>query len=162
MEQKKRRRRIKQGDVYCIDLGDSVYGYCIALLSPIAGFYDLRTTNLEQDLDFITSHPILFKVPIMKYSYKSDDWHYIGNVELNNDLRKTVYFFKQDPINQSISICYVDADKYTEIPATYEDVKDLERAAVWEPEHVEERLRDHFNGVPNISVEIFRPKPIVS
>lgn len=34
----------------------------------------------------------------------------------------------------------------------------LERAAVWEPEHVEERLRDLYVGKPNIWVEQLKIK----
>ena len=98
----------------------------------------------------------------MNYAFKSEKWHIIGNIELNDNLKQRVYFFKQDMFDHSISIYYEDGIEGIDIPATYEEVKDLERAAVWDPEHVEDRLRDHFNGVPNEWVKQLRPKPSAS
>lgn len=162
MEQKKRRKRIKEGDVIAIDLGNLGYGYGRVLKSSLLAFYDVVTKNLEQDLSAITSHSVLFKLFVMRYAFKSEKWHIIGNIELNDDLKQRVYFFKQDIIDHSISIYYEEGIDGIEIPATYEDVKDLERLAIWDPEHVESRLRDYFNGVPNVWVEQLRPKPFVS
>ncbi|GAA5006624.1 hypothetical protein GCM10023206_12330 [Acinetobacter puyangensis] len=162
VDNKRKRRRVKVGDIFGIDLGDSKYCYCIVLDSPLVGFYDLQVNDLKQDVKFITSHKILFKVWLMKYAFKSEKWHFIGNIELSEELNKRVYFFKQDQFDYSISIYYSEGNESIEIPATYDDVKGLERAAVWDPEHVEDRLRDHFNGVPNVWVEQLKPKPIVS
>lgn len=39
------------------------------------------------------------------------------------------------------------------IRATKEECSGLERSAVWEPEHVEDRLIDHFENRPNKWVE---------
>ena len=41
--------------------------------------------------------------------------------------------------------------------AIAEECVGLERAAVWEPEHVEDRLRDHFAGRSNRWVESLKP-----
>lgn len=32
------------------------------------------------------------------------------------------------------------------LPAIKEEIKGLERAAVWEASHIEDRIRDHYNG----------------
>lgn len=45
---------------------------------------------------------------------------------------------------------------YKQIQASKDEIKDLERAATWEPEHVEERLADHFVGRPNVWVERYK------
>jgi len=42
--------------------------------------------------------------------------------------------------------------------ASRAECEGLERCAVWEPEHVEDRLRDHFAGKPNVWVESLRLK----
>ena len=162
MEQRAKRKRTKEGDVIAINLGNLSYGYGIVLNSSSTGFYNLQTKNLELNVNFITSHSILFKVPVMNSAFKSEKWHIIGNIELNDDLKQRVYFFTRDMFDHSISIYYEDGTEGIDIPATYEEVKDLERAAVWDPEHVEDRLRDHFNGVPNEWVKQLRPKPSAS
>jgi len=38
------------------------------------------------------------------------------------------------------------------------EADELEQAAVWSPNHIEDRLRDHFAGVPNQWVEIMRAR----
>ncbi|MGO3383389.1 MAG: Imm26 family immunity protein, partial [Acinetobacter guillouiae] len=60
MVNQKRRRRIKEGDVFGIELDDSLYGYGVVLNSILMGFYELKTKNLEQDLNRIVSQKILF------------------------------------------------------------------------------------------------------
>jgi len=41
---------------------------------------------------------------------------------------------------------------------TRKESQGLEAAAVWEPEHIEDRLRDHFDGKPNKWLESLRIK----
>lgn len=38
-------------------------------------------------------------------------------------------------------------------PVTVQECEGLERAAVWEAEHVAERIRDHYAGRPNVHLE---------
>ncbi|OTG86996.1 hypothetical protein B9T31_05135 [Acinetobacter sp. ANC 4558] len=160
-----KRRRVKVGDIYGIQLDGNSFGYCIVLEDGITGFFDLKTCELIQDVDIISCKNILFKVWIMKYSYKNGNWFSLGNIKLSEDMKKRVLFFKQDLFDYSqIYIYYEDREKneVIEIPATYEDIRNLERAAVWDFEHIEDRLRDYFNGVPNISVEQLKPKLLKS
>jgi hypothetical protein len=60
-------------------------------------------------------------------------------------------FFKQDPISGELSIYWEEwrDGSWHEEPATLDECAELERAAVWDPVHVEGRLRDHFAGTPN-------------
>ena len=44
-----------------------------------------------------------------------------------------------------------------EWPASPSEIEGLECAAMWEPHHVEERLRDHFAGVPNATCLALKP-----
>ncbi|MGE8532903.1 MAG: immunity 26/phosphotriesterase HocA family protein [Acinetobacter guillouiae] len=98
MVNQKRRRRIKEGDVFGIELDDSLYGYGVVLNSILMGFYELKTKNLEQDLNRIVSQKILFKVCVMKYAFKSKKWNFIDNYAVSDELKEQVYFFKQDPL----------------------------------------------------------------
>jgi hypothetical protein len=45
-------------------------------------------------------------------------------------------------------------------PATKEKIKGLERASVWEANHIEDRIRDYYNGVPCVwlkdDIELFK------
>jgi hypothetical protein len=41
--------------------------------------------------------------------------------------------------------------------ASYGECTSLERAAVWDTEHIEDRLEDYFNGRENKWVESLKP-----
>lgn len=157
-----KRRRVKIGDIFAIDLGGNKYGYGRLLKSPLMEFYDFQSNGIAEDLSIILNNDTIFKVWVMKYAFKSEKWHYIGNVELKNKLEERVLFFKQDHFDYTFSIYYSENNQGIEIPGTYEDVKNLERAAVWDAKHVEDRLRDYFNGVPNVWVEQLKPKLLKS
>jgi hypothetical protein len=62
---------------------------------------------------------------------------------------KRVPRFKKDPINGKLTIYINEA----EFPAEIEECSDLEPAAVWDAEHVEDRLRDHCENQKNIWVK---------
>jgi hypothetical protein len=85
----------------------------------------------------------------MNYAAKSDKWEIIGNFPIDQSLAIPPKFFKQDVISKKFYI-YNDAQ---DIPATKEECVGLERAAVWEPEHVENRLRNYFAGIPDPMTE---------
>jgi hypothetical protein len=96
----------------------------------------------------------------MHYAITSGIWEVVGRVPLSEDLKEIPRFFKQDMMNGAISI-YQEIPElapYYEIPATLAEIEGLECAAVWDPEHVEDRLRDHFAGRPNIWVESLKIK----
>jgi hypothetical protein len=66
------------------------------------------------------------------------------------------FFFKQDSFNGRLFLynsSLLTADQGYECPATLAECSGLERAAVWDPEHVVDRLRDHAAGRPNQWVE---------
>ncbi len=69
-------------------------------------------------------------------------------------------FCKQDIVSGKLYI-YQEVPELAplyERPATTGECIGLEAAAVWEAEHVEDRLRDHFAGQLNKWVEQLRAK----
>lgn len=145
MQNKKVRLRI--GDVLNIDLGNGEYSFARVLETDVA-FYNLKSTHIPS-IQEILSTPILFRIHVMDYAIKSARWPVIGHASLEDELQEPSMYFKQDPINGELSL-YTESDgDYYERPATREECEGLECAAVWDPEHVEDRLRDHFAGVPN-------------
>ena len=74
-----------------------------------------------------------------------------------DEARREEVFFKQDALSGVLLVYSVGAMGSTERPARPEEAAGLERAAVWSAEHVEDRLRDHFDGVPNKPRQTFNP-----
>lgn len=152
MKLKKQKRN--EGDIVEIDLGDGTRSYGRVLPSPLMAFYNLRAKD-TLTLDAIVRAPILFKVDVMNYAIKDRIWPVIGHMPLTPELKESPRFFKKDPINGKLSITITGGGD--EVPATAEECRGLECAAVWEPEHIVGRLKDHFAGRPNVWVERFRP-----
>jgi hypothetical protein len=88
----------------------------------------------------------------MNHAVTRGRWQVIGSVPLSQEERSVpIRFFKQDALTGDLTIYWEGPEpgEVHEVPATREECMGLERAAVWEPEHVEDRLRDHFAGRPN-------------
>ena len=149
------KKKIKRtvGDVVKISLGGDLFCFGHVLEEPLVAFYDLKTDRIPS-LEEILQLPVLFKVWVMNHAIASGTWEVIGHRELSDSLKQPAIFFKQDPISKRVCL-YVNSK---EIPASREQCEGLERAAVWNPEHVEDRLRDHYLGVPNQWVESLKLK----
>jgi len=153
-----KRTRWREGDVVSIDLGGGQICFGRTLKFPLMAFYDIKTDR-ALPVEEIIRHPILFKVWVARYAITKRIWPIIGHFPLEKELQKTPLFFKQDPVTTRL---YIYQDSGRDIPATLEQASGLERAAVWDPEHVVDRLNDHFAGRPDRYAEMRRPKPVLS
>jgi hypothetical protein len=142
------RGRGKVGDVVKIDLGNENFGYGRILLTPLMAFYDFQSQKSILASEVI-QFPVLFIVAVMHKAIKSEKWDLIGNFPLEEHFNIEPKFFKQDIISKKFYIY----DDVKDIPATRENCIGLERAAVWEAIHVENRLRNHFAGLPDPMTE---------
>jgi hypothetical protein len=96
----------------------------------------------------------------MNDAITSGRWEVVGQIEIPEKLKSVPKFCKQDQISGALSI-YQEIDDlapHYERPARAGECDGLETAAVWEAEHIEDRLRDHFSGKPNKWVEQLRIK----
>ncbi len=152
---KGKRKKVKRipGDILRIDIGDGAYCFGRVLETAVA-FYDIKSrTTLKAEE--IISRPIIFTIWVMDYAITKGDWPVIGHAPLEESLKVEPLFYKKDSISKRLVI-YRDSTG-EEIPATPEECEKLECAAAWDPEHVVDRLRDHFAGRPNKWVESLRP-----
>jgi hypothetical protein len=154
MTGKMKRQSEAIGDVVRIDLGDGFHTYARKLEEGIFAFYDCRVKE-ELPIDQIISCPILFQVPVMAYAVKRGRWEVIGRAPLDDVLKNPSPRFMQDALRPQVFSIY---EKGKIRPATKEECVGLEREAVWDPEHVEDRLRDHYAGRKNKWVESLKMK----
>jgi Immunity protein 26 len=157
-------RHIKSapGSVVAIDLGNRETTFGRSLNSPLFEFFDCRAASGESpELAAIMGSPVLFRINIMAYAVKSGRWPVIGIVPLSpNELSHEEVFFKQDAISGAFSLYWTDfttKESFSE-KSSLEECMRFERAAVWDPDHAEDRLRDHYAGRPNKWVESLRPR----
>lgn len=99
--------------------------------------------------------PVAFRIWVMDFGFKSGRWPIVANAPLETELLKPAQYFMQDVISGEFSIY----DPKRPRPATYEQCVNLENAAGWSAENVEQRLMDRAAGRPNRSVETLKARP---
>lgn len=144
-------KRVKQrpGDVLKIDLGDGSYSYAQVGPEPVIIFFD-GTYRTEQPPEEAVRDPVAFRICVMNYAVTTGLWPVVGRAELTTENAAEPFFYKQDSISGRLYLYHSSfAATNFERPASLLECEALECAAVWEPEHVIERLRDHFAGREN-------------
>ncbi len=136
-----------------IPLSNTEHGYARILEGSLFAFYDVKTDK-DLPLPEVQFKPILFKIWVMRSAVTSGRWKIVGTTPLEENLKVEPHFFKIDPLNKKLSIYFHDKES----PATVEECRGLECAAVWSAEHVEDRLRDYYAGQPNKWVESMKIK----
>jgi hypothetical protein len=148
-----KRVRRREGDILRIDLGDGSHSYAQVAEEPLIIFFDGRFTE-EQPLERVSRLPVLFRLTVMNYAVTRGIWPVIGHHPLAADNAEEPFFYQQDAISGRLALYHSSfSDTNYERPASLAECEGLECAAVWEPEHVEDRLRDYYNGRPNEWVE---------
>jgi hypothetical protein len=146
-----KRQRRRAGDVVRIDLGAGFHTYARVLPDPLFAFYDCRRVG-EASMPEILASQILFRLAVMNHAVKAGRWPVIGHEPLKGEMLILRPNFIQDPIDKRFFSVYENGI----IPAARGQCRGSERASVWEPEHVEDRLRAHYAGSVNHIVELLK------
>jgi hypothetical protein len=146
-----RKRRRTPGDVFKVALDQERAAFGLVLDEPLVAFFDLTRSAADvPGVEEIVASPIAFRIWVVNRPLIDGTWPIVGHVTVPSSLRERPWFFKQDPMSTKLSVLRTGAE---EIEATPEQVAGLERAAVWDPRHVVDRLTDHFERRPNKWVE---------
>ena len=140
-----RSQRIAIGDIVRIELDNDSHSYACVLPHASFAFYDY-CGNEELPIEEIVRKPILFFAAVMARATKTGRWSKEGHCELDPHLAPPPKFI-QDPLNPKSFSLYFNDGRI--VPSSREECTGLERCSVWEPEHIEERIRDHFAGREN-------------
>jgi hypothetical protein len=144
------------GDFLKVRLPDGNLGYLRVLDKASVAVYDV-TTEKALDVIEIIKHDILFIVAIYKDVIVDGRWEKIGHLPLEEGLKELPMKFIQDEFNPDYFELY-NPNSGDIKPAKKADCFGLERASVWEGEHVEERIVDNFNSRTNTWVEKMKIK----
>lgn len=135
-----------------LDDGWTYYGRLLAF--PWAAFYRLRTKEPSGDLHEITASPVLFIIAAHKDLAARNQWAPIGRLPLEASLRPP----EAQAVWDDAGTCQIIDAEGEMRPATPEECEGLEPAAVWEPEHIADRLQDAFAGRENRWLRDLRPR----
>ena len=140
------------GDLVRIDYAEDRHTYGQVLVKPYVAVYDIQSAD-ELTAEQIVAAPVLFIVSVYDRGV-SRNWPAAGHAPAGSGTVTVPEFFMQDMFNpQSCKI--IDAEGNVR-PATPQECAGLEGAAVWETEHIEARLRDHYAGLPNPHLEAMK------
>lgn len=139
------------GSVLRVDLDTDRHCYARALTRPSRyAFLDGVDRLAVDDLAAVVHRPVLF---VLAVTDPADRWPVVGILPPEFAPIPVPEQFMQDVVTGRCRI--VDAE-FNARAATPEECVGLERAAVWHPEDVEERLRDHYDGRENKQMEFMR------
>lgn len=143
-EQRPKRVRRQAGDVVEISLDThGLVAYAVILESPKFAVFDGREVSSVEEA--LKRHP-MFYVSVMHRAVTSGRWTVIKVKPDVVPALKALPTFIQDPIHREKFQIY---ERGTMRPATRAECEPLERTAVWDPEHVEDRIRDAYAGLEN-------------
>jgi hypothetical protein len=145
--------RKKIGHVYRIPLEEGVYTYGQIVNDTNYVFFDYKDDGVNTDISKILASKVLFKITVDRYIFSKGYWEIIGTYPVDSLLTSYDNKFIYDSFKKQYTIF---KDGIGQIPATWEEIKDLECLASWGCFWVEQRLKDHFAGRPNFAVESFR------
>ena len=148
--------RRREGDLLKIDLGDGRHSYAQVAAEPLIVFFEGGSADDLAPED-VSRLPVLFRLWVANHAVTRGRWPVIGRAALSPENRAEPFFYKQDAITGGLALYHsAFAAANWERAATLAECAGLEAAAVWEPEHVEDRLRDHFAARPNKWVDSLR------
>jgi hypothetical protein len=152
-----KRQRWTRGAVVVVPLGNGFHTYAQMLDDPEYAFFDCRTRD-EVPASVAASRPVLFRLWVMAYAHTTGRWPKVGTAPVRTELQASVRRYNQDPLRPQDIRLTIDG---CEGPlGSVADCEGLECAAVWDPEHVEDRLRSHYAGVPCEWTLSLRPKVV--
>lgn len=154
-----KKQRIIIGSILEIYIEKEYYTYAQILGKAGYAFFDYKTKDKLKDYSILLDKPILFITSVYNDVITQGHWLKVGNLEIRKDLQEQPVQFIQDAIHPDRFEFY-DPNTGESKPATKEQIKGLERASVWEANHIEDRIRDYYNGVPCVwlkdDIELFK------
>lgn len=132
---------------------DFAYGVMLSQF-PYMAFYG---KNIAFDADGAPVGDPLFTVAVSKISFSAGRWGRPTRILPEDKIADIPKFFWQSPVSKS-DCKIVDPVARRKTSALPGDCMDLERDAVWAPEHIESRIVDHYAGRINIYVESLKPR----
>jgi hypothetical protein len=150
-----KRQGFEPGAVLRVGLDDGTHTYARMLSrSPYFALYDARGSGDDADVERIVRSPVLFVVAVSAAAYRGGRWRRVGSVPPEDAAVAIPEFFMQDIFDPQQ--CQVVDHLGRERAVTPEECAGLERLAVWAPEHIEERVLDHYQNRPNAHLEAMK------
>jgi hypothetical protein len=142
---------IKQGDIFKVIFDAPYFTYAHELTDAAMAFYDLKTDIEIESLNKIIELPILFILKGGADKVLTGEWERLGNIELEDKLKKNPLFYTKENYRETddgaILSYYRINDNGVYRQGTEEEVENLEYGFIWNSSEIEERIKNHYNGI---------------
>lgn len=145
-----KRQKETIGSIVEIDLKNGNYTYA-QLLENGTVFFDYLSKEPLKNLEILNNSKILFIVTVYKDVITHGYWLKVGKLPIRKEFEVLPMKFIQDGLDSKIFRLY-DPNTGKMLSATKEECKGLERAAVWEADAIENRIKDYYEGNENFYV----------
>ena len=149
---KPRSQRRTVGAVLAVRLNSQETCFAVTLPEADFAFFGPGAAADASSAKLFTHAP-LFRVAVHKSACSTGRWSKLAKLDVPPALLAPEPKFIQDSLNPSKFQIYRGGEIRA---ATRSECEGLESAAVWEPEHVEQRLQDQLAGVANVWQEQLR------
>jgi hypothetical protein len=144
--------RFTPGNAFKVPVSGDRVAYGVMLdTRPYFAFYSELPSESESHVE-----TPLFFAAVHKSAYSTDRWGVPVLRLPKSSLPAIPPFFLQDVLNPAQ--CEIVDHHGNSRNARPEDCVNLERSAVWEGEHIEQRLLDHYEGRENDDLESMKVK----
>ena len=142
-----KRQRITVGSILEINVHDLYYCYAQILEHGVYAFFDYRTETPLRDFSVLLGCKILFCLGVYNDVITRGHWLKVGKLPIRDDLTPLPMEFIYHEFDKLQWHLY-NPNTGEMTSSTKEECRGLERCAAWDAHHVEDRLRDHYDGVP--------------
>ena len=151
------KQRITLGSIIELNIHDQYFCYAQILTEADCAFFDYKSIERLKDLSILEKADILFIVAVYNDVITQGRWMKVGKLEIRQSLKNKPMKFIQDSLNHA-KFEFYNPNNGEITPATRKQCVGLEYAAVWEASHIEDRIRDHYEGKRNVWVEKMKVK----
>lgn len=152
------KQRITEGAILEILIENDYYVYAQILTKGLGyAFFDYKSTQKLTDFTVLEKAKVLFIVMVYNEIINKGRWLKVGKLPIREDLVELPMKYIRDTQNPEKFELY-NPNNGKIVPATKQQAMGLERTSVWAAEHLEERIRDYYEGKPNIWVEKMKIK----
>jgi hypothetical protein len=141
-----KRQKETVGSIVEIKLANGNYAYA-QLLEKGTAFFNYLSNEPLKDFKVLEVHDILFIIAVYKDIITQGHWLKVGKIPIREDLEVMPMQFIQDAINPD-RFDFYNPNTGEITPTTKDKCKGLERASVWDKHHVEDRIKNYYEGVP--------------
>jgi Immunity protein 26 len=136
------RQKRAVGAVLAVSLGDGTFTFALTLPEADFAVFDARTDNEVAPKNLLELKPI-FRVAVHKSAWSTGRWRKVAKVSPNAELLAPNPTYIEDRLRPGRFQIYAAGAIRS---AARAECMGLESASVWDPEHVEDRIRSFYKG----------------